>query len=88
LLEHTATWVKPSGILVYATCTLHPAENERLIQQFLATHPDWTLDSPRSNSPVAPFATTEGWVKVWPQQHQMDGFFMARLKKHERNLDP
>lgn len=80
LLEHTATWLKPGGILVYATCTLHPAENEQVIQAFLAAHPGWTIEPAAAHSPVAAFATASGWVKVWPHQHDMDGFFMVRLQ--------
>lgn len=79
LLNHAATWVKPEGILVYATCTLHPAENEALIQQFLATHPEWRILPPEPNEPTATYATSEGWIRVWPHQANMDGFFMVRL---------
>ncbi len=81
LLEQTATWVKPAGILVYATCTLHPAENEAVIQTFLNHHPGWKIEPPRPNSPPAAFTTPAGWVKIWPHRYDMDGFFMARLKK-------
>jgi len=81
LLAQTATWVKPQGILVYATCTLHPAENEAVIQAFLTNHPDWQLNPPDPASPPAKFAAPEGWIKVWPHRHGMDGFFMARLKR-------
>ncbi len=80
LLQHTSTWVKPGGILVYATCTLHPLENEAVIQSFLHHHPNWSIEPP-VDSPPAAFATPQGWVKVWPHRHQMDGFFMVRLKK-------
>lgn len=82
LLEQTSQWVKPGGFLVYATCTLHPAENEDRIRHFIAQHPDWTIVPPALNSPASAFATPEGWVKVWSHRHQMDGFFVARLKKH------
>ncbi|PSB27327.1 16S rRNA (cytosine(967)-C(5))-methyltransferase [Stenomitos frigidus ULC18] len=81
LLEQAALWVKPDGILVYATCTLHPAENEAIVQGFLQRHTDWAIEPPQANSPPAAFATDEGWLKVWSHQHDMDGFFMARLKK-------
>jgi 16S rRNA (cytosine967-C5)-methyltransferase len=81
LLAHTATWVKPGGVLVYATCTLHPLENERAVEWFLSHHPQWQIDPPASNSPATPFSTAPGWLKVFPHQHQMDGFFMVRLRK-------
>lgn len=79
LLETAATWVKDGGILVYATCTIHPLENEAVISTFLDAHPDWKIERPPDNFLVSPEA--EGWVKVWPHRQQMDGFFMVRLKR-------
>lgn len=81
LLSQTATWVKPDGVLVYSTCTLHPLENEAVVQAFLANHPSWQIEPPITNSPAAAFATSAGWVKVLPHRHQMDGFFMVQFKK-------
>ncbi|MEH2252292.1 16S rRNA (cytosine(967)-C(5))-methyltransferase RsmB [Nostoc sp.] len=82
LLTHTSTFVKPGGVLVYATCTLHPAENEQVISAFLAKSPDWEIESPRGlESPYSAHTTPQGWFKVWPHQQDMDGFFMVRLRK-------
>jgi 16S rRNA (cytosine967-C5)-methyltransferase len=81
LLAQTSAWVKPGGVLVYATCTLHPLENEAVIQAFLDNHPEWKIDPPTRDFPFSALATSEGWVKVWPHLHQMDGFFMVRLRK-------
>ncbi|MBD2204552.1 16S rRNA (cytosine(967)-C(5))-methyltransferase [Calothrix sp. FACHB-1219] len=81
LISHTATFVKTGGVLVYATCTLHPAENEAVISQFLAESPDWKIEPPSAESPIFAYSTPQGWCKVWPQRHNMDGFFLARLRK-------
>ena len=81
ILAHTATWVQSGGVLVYATCTLHPAENETQIERFLAEQPNWFVEVPDADTPVYPFLTPQGWVKVLPHRHHMDGFFMVRLKK-------
>jgi len=83
LLSQAATWVKTGGTLVYATCTLHPQENEAIIQDFLAHHPNWQIVSPTTtnSSLAANLAITEGWIKVWPQRQGMDGFFMVRFRK-------
>ncbi|MCC5605559.1 16S rRNA (cytosine(967)-C(5))-methyltransferase [Nostoc sp. CHAB 5834] len=82
LLTHTSTFVKPGGVLVYATCTLHPAENEEVISAFLAESPNWQIESPSDfESPTSAYSTPEGWFKVWPHRQDMDGFFMVRLRK-------
>ncbi|MEG4104730.1 16S rRNA (cytosine(967)-C(5))-methyltransferase [Microcoleus sp. S13_C5] len=79
LLANAATFVKPGGVLVYATCTIHPLENETVIRSFLDSNPNWQIEPPTIDLPVQP--SPEGWVKVWPHRHQMDGFFMMRLKQ-------
>ncbi len=81
LLTHTATWVKPGGILVYATCTLNREENEEVIQSFLENHPHWRIEAPSPTSGLSSFCTPEGWIKVWPHRHLMDGFFMVKLQR-------
>lgn len=81
LLNSASSYVKPGGILVYSTCTLHPLENKTVIESFLEHHPNWQIDPPPSTSPTSAFLTPEGWVEVWPHRHQMDGFFMVRLQE-------
>ena len=56
--------LKPGGVLVYATCTLNPAENEGVCLRFLAEHPDVRAE---------PFRT------LMPHIDGTDGFFLARF---------
>ncbi|MEA5592895.1 16S rRNA (cytosine(967)-C(5))-methyltransferase [Rivularia sp. UHCC 0363] len=81
LLLHTSTFVKDNGCLVYSTCTLHPAENEGVIKSFLKSSPNWKIEPPATNSPIREYSTDEGWIKVLPHKHNMDGFFMVCLRK-------
>lgn len=43
ILNEVAALVKLGGHIVYATCSINPAENEEQIQRFIATHPNFTL---------------------------------------------
>ncbi|MDM7327133.1 MAG: 16S rRNA (cytosine(967)-C(5))-methyltransferase [Thermosynechococcus sp. Uc] len=79
LLANVSRWVKPQGLLVYATCSLEAAENEVQIQQFLSCHPHWHIEPPPPDFPLE--AAPEGWITVWPQRQDMDGFFMVRLRR-------
>ncbi|PPS45396.1 16S rRNA (cytosine(967)-C(5))-methyltransferase [Chroococcidiopsis sp. TS-821] len=81
LLDRVATWVKPKGVLVYATCTLNTEENEAIVQDFLTRHLHWRIQPPATNSIGAPYATPSGWMQVLPHHHSMDGFFIVRLQK-------
>jgi 16S rRNA (cytosine967-C5)-methyltransferase len=66
LLQSAAPKLKPGGVLIYSTCSLEPEENARVIEEFLAAHQDFKLESTRELSPFA---------------DQVDGAFVARLEK-------
>jgi 16S rRNA (cytosine967-C5)-methyltransferase len=80
ILTEAASWLKPQGVLVYSTCTLNPLENELVIEKFLNQHPNWAIEQPTHPALIA-LTSQQGWIKVLPHCHNMDGFFMVRLKQ-------
>ena len=76
ILEKAATCVENGGILVYSTCTVLPAENEELVNAFLADHGEFSL---------VPFSVgelhTSGMITLTHHTHGTDGFFLAKLQK-------
>ena len=81
VLENCSKLVKPGGVLVYATCTTEPEENEDVIRGFLAGHPGFALDDPRPflPGPAAKCIDPEGFFRTFPVEPEMDGFFGARV---------
>ncbi|MGH7709710.1 MAG: 16S rRNA (cytosine(967)-C(5))-methyltransferase RsmB [Gemmatimonadaceae bacterium] len=80
LLMAAATIVRPGGLLVYATCTLEPEENDAQIEAFLAEHPEFRLEPPDVGA-VPDAVVDAGRLRVLPQRHGVDGAFAARLRK-------
>ncbi len=80
LVESAADVLRPGGSLVYSTCTITQEENESVIRGFMATRPGWEI-APKESAPevLQQFIDEEGFMRLLPHRHDMDGFFAARL---------
>ena len=83
LLARAADWVRPGGRLVYATCSLEPAEGEEQLAAFLAARPDYAVAPPAMPLPAGLATSAKGWLRTTPamlaDQGGCDGFFIAAL---------
>jgi len=68
ILSASASYVKPGGTLVYSTCTVNPAENERVTEAFL-----------KRNSSFKQIERT----LLLPHVNGTDGFFICVMKKDD-----
>jgi 16S rRNA (cytosine967-C5)-methyltransferase len=74
-----AVWrlLKPGGVMLYATCSILPQENEMQLKRFLARQHDATED-------VMAVTWGEGRSvgrQIAPGEDDLDGFYYARLVK-------
>ncbi len=78
LLTHLWPLLKPGGQLLYATCSVFPQENNRIIERFLQQQSDARADTLEAAWGIA---TSTGARQLLPQINGHDGFFYARLYK-------
>jgi 16S rRNA (cytosine967-C5)-methyltransferase len=81
ILAAAARAVRPGGVLVYSTCTISPAENERRVEAFLGQHADFSIEDPPSDVPVWDHPSVPRLMQTLPHRDGTDGFFMARLRR-------
>lgn len=96
LANNAAGLLKPGGVLVYATCSVEPEENDRMIDRFLSDNIDFKLDDltpfvpqPFINAVEKSGSTKRslsdslrsGKLQILPSMMGLSGFFVARLLK-------
>lgn len=76
-------YVKPGGVLLYSTCTVHALENEENIRWFRKEHPEFSLADIRPCLPKELRGDVReiGMLQLLPGIHESDGFFLAKLKR-------
>ncbi|MEM4257619.1 MAG: RsmB/NOP family class I SAM-dependent RNA methyltransferase [Candidatus Thermoplasmatota archaeon] len=67
ILAHYSPLLKTQGILVYSVCSIIPDECEQQIVQFLKKNPTYALIAEH---------------RYYPDTHNTDGFYIAKLKKN------
>ena len=86
ILQSASRLLKPGGRLVYATCSILQEENEGIAETFSQNNEQFELLE------IKPLLTQLGvehaeklckgpYLRLWPHQHQTDGFFAAVWQK-------
>lgn len=83
LIDSAFHALRPGGTLIYSTCTLNPEENQQICLWLARQYPDALEIVPLDGLfPDAEQAITpEGFLHVFPQIYDCEGFFVARLRK-------
>lgn len=79
LLTSAAALLKPGGVLVYATCSLEPEENDHIIKAFIEESDFFSLDEPTPYLPESAAPLVHGKFFHPRPSNGIDGFFAARL---------
>lgn len=87
VLDEASGFVRPRGFLIYATCSLLPAENQQRVDAFLGRSADFTQEpiepAWREHFPDVPYPGQIGGpgLILSPRRTATDGFFVALLRR-------
>jgi 16S rRNA (cytosine1407-C5)-methyltransferase len=83
LIESAFHALKPNGVMVYSTCTLSIEENQQVCLHLKETFGDLvefeSLADLFANADKS--LTDEGFLHIFPQVYDCEGFFVARIRK-------
>jgi len=81
ILTNASKVLKQGGSLIYSTCSLESEENEEVIRAFMSENRGFEHVVP--DVPLR-LATADGMARTFPDRDDMDGFFIAALRRKRR----
>ncbi len=66
ILANAGEYLKPGGRLVYSTCTLNPAENDKLTEEFISSHVNYSKEFEK---------------QFYPDKAGCEGFYICSIRK-------
>ncbi len=88
ILENASGLVESGGCLLYSTCTINPAENQEVVQDFLQRHRQFELMGFADRidfwklKPEDKKAAERGMLCLLPGTYDTDGMFYALMRRH------
>ena len=89
LLEKSSSLLKKNGVIIYMVCSFFKKESFEQINFFLEKNKEykiWKFKTSSQEKNLNEFITKEGYLYILPKNYNnyfIDGFFAARLIKHE-----
>lgn len=88
ILDCAVRMLKPGGMALYSTCTFAREEDEEVVAEILARHPELELVSPPAREGFAPGdPPCEKAVRLWPHRVKGEGHFLALMRKKPEKAD-
>lgn len=85
IMMDAARLTAPGGVLVYATCSMEPEENEEVVDLFLREQTQFQVETGADYLPpgASGLINSRGFLATTPGADCSDGFFAARLVKED-----
>jgi len=93
LIQRAFELLKIGGVMTYSTCSLDPEENEFVIKTFLENNEKAILEKAELSGLILthkikefkgikiPSLIYENTIRIWPQDNDTNGFFVAKIRK-------
>lgn len=86
IIDNAVKYLKPSGLLIYSTCTISLEENEENAAYILKKSGFEAVDISNALPPELKILTAKnGYIQLIPGKHPCDGFFIAVFKRNKNN---
>ena len=86
IIANAAHYLKPSGTMMYSTCTMNPAENEEMVEWICDEYGMETVSMAPDMPKTLRAEADKGYIQLMPGIHGTDGFFIAKLRKKQSDF--
>ena len=83
ILRAGAAATRPGGVLVYSLCTISQTESHDVLEEFLRERSDFSAEDLSAEHPELTDPRCASYLQLLPPRDRTDGFFIARLRRHD-----